>query len=1583
MKTNYYKNTQITTLRWAVFSLLLSFSTISWGQIAAWQFGTPASIGDEGVRGATMYNPHIVQPILLRGDGIQAYALGRGFSSINWLISGTDKYESAVSINNYYEFTIQSEAHYKVSISSISARLRRSANGPSRYQWAYKINNTPNFVQIGSSYSTLDNAVDEGELITVNTSSIADLQAKYETDESPLVIRLYAWYALEETGTFAFGRTPVGTSTNSLAINGTVIPVIAKPVASTISATTDISASNIQSTSAIVFGQITDLGYPKATHHGFCWSTNPTPVITDNKVDFGEPTSTYQYMSTLENLTPNTSYYFRSYAINTTNVEYGQALSFKTKVATTPKDIAINFTGSGSASSVGSVTVENLTTRETKTISGDAVLYLNPSGATPIPTIVEAIYGNQISKMTVYPNPATASSTLSFSLAEKGDVRVNICDISGKVISHYSDYLTTGSYKFQLPALQSGIYFVSLVENGNKRTQKLVSVNNNVGNLNPIQNIEKTELAAIPTNKPQKVNAAVAANEGMVFNIGNQLRFTASSGRNKTIIMDSPSKSKTVDVRFIECIDGDNNAYPVVKVGTLYWMAENLKTTKKTDGTALSKATGAAWAALTSTSDAYCYLGDADANAAKYGALYTYHAANSALAPTGGWRLPTKMECIKLAGYLEGKERAGVKLKEAGTANWTADNVYATNQSGFNALPAGMRVGATFSATGTTAAFWTSTTSTNKTEAAIAKLTSNQDSISINTDTVQTAGLSVRYVFEVPDLKPKQMEDEFGKDPDKVTNFSEKLPLPKNTVLMAPDKELFFTGRHNTSLSPQLRFMDNPAATSAPYITGLPAIATGAVKWWENPKKVTTMVNENGRESTVIAVWNEAEAGAISGYKNITLHIIGDESVNYAHQSIVLPDKFWMPTIVSGTAYNGQTMNAYDIQECWQWEMTVRTGDINNDGTPDILMAVHDTLRIYDGKTFARISQRGFYEDFNQSKNFAFFLRTEVADVDQDGRNDVVVMTSTPKSFALTSTDDSKCARLHMFLNGNINLNDPAVYKNAKLGNLFSIGADPDYARTANFTIGDINTDGTPEIVIVYSFNSGNALIGGNVNRGLVYTNYDKTAEKPFNFKGNPGIVSNWSDFSQLQPIALAKLKGPAGPNYIIDGNIIVYINSSGEAVTNDYPESASANYTTYKYNTINKEYRLTHYIYGDQMVVGNFDKNPSGREMIYYMVNISAADLDITNTANLNINSASLDQTTGEVIFSTTSVPYFNENSSNLLSKNHFPVIAAVNTRHTGRLLQFERHQYMLTKPKLIAALAAAPYLEGYYDTNANPSTSWIKSDTKAIGNDTLATHTATAIVGFEHKFEVPFIGTQIGGIEFTAKAAMSFSKNYASEVKSSITAGYSGGKEDMAIVTSTPYDAFFYKILKSENPDEINTEVMFGFPRELLTQAITVENYNKMVEGQNAPIIDKSIFRHTPGNPFSYPNGTTTKLSNLPAPYSAEYMTGFTGVGQGWATLGLGNETTTTVTTGFSQDYEFELVASVGDFKLGGGYGYNKEKTESTSVGSSIQVQGIVPGLLNYSSSNNKYNWALKWYNYQKSGFIFQVVNYVVTNQ
>ena len=56
-----------------------------------------------------------------------------------------------------------------------------------------------------------------------------------------------------------------------------------------------------------------------------------------------------------------------------------------------------------------------------------------------------------------------------------------------------------------------------------------------------------------------------------------------------------------------------------------------------------------------------------------------------------GWHVPNDLEWDVLSEYLGGSYIAGSKLKEAGTLHWLDPNTGSTNESGFTALPGGLR----------------------------------------------------------------------------------------------------------------------------------------------------------------------------------------------------------------------------------------------------------------------------------------------------------------------------------------------------------------------------------------------------------------------------------------------------------------------------------------------------------------------------------------------------------------------------------------------------------------------------------------------------------------------------------------------------------------------------------------------------------------------------------------------------------------------------------------------------------------------------------------------------------------------------
>ena len=155
--------------------------------------------------------------------------------------------------------------------------------------------------------------------------------------------------------------------------------------------------------------------------------------------------------------------------------------------------------------------------------------------------------------------------------------------------------------------------------------------------------------------------------------------------------------------------DIEGNVYKIVTIGTQTWMAENLKTTKLTDGTSITVVTdNTPW--LNSASASICYPYNDNGNKAIYGVLYNWFAVNTGKLCPDGWHVATDADWTTLVTYAGGTDIAGGKLKETGTSHWNDPNTGAADEFGFRALPGGMRYNSgTFSNTGSLCVWWSST----------------------------------------------------------------------------------------------------------------------------------------------------------------------------------------------------------------------------------------------------------------------------------------------------------------------------------------------------------------------------------------------------------------------------------------------------------------------------------------------------------------------------------------------------------------------------------------------------------------------------------------------------------------------------------------------------------------------------------------------------------------------------------------------------------------------------------------------------------------------------------------------------------
>jgi len=161
----------------------------------------------------------------------------------------------------------------------------------------------------------------------------------------------------------------------------------------------------------------------------------------------------------------------------------------------------------------------------------------------------------------------------------------------------------------------------------------------------------------------------------------------------------------------IEDIDG--NVYKTIQIGSQIWMAENLKTTKYSDGSPILFGTGGP-AGYTDWFDAgdgnylyyngaYCWY-DNDSSTYKdvFGAIYNWHAVGTGkLCPTG-WHVPDNSEWTTLITTL-----GGVVIEDfneiTGNSLIESDNNY---ESGFTLILAGELYGWGF---GRSSFFWSAT----------------------------------------------------------------------------------------------------------------------------------------------------------------------------------------------------------------------------------------------------------------------------------------------------------------------------------------------------------------------------------------------------------------------------------------------------------------------------------------------------------------------------------------------------------------------------------------------------------------------------------------------------------------------------------------------------------------------------------------------------------------------------------------------------------------------------------------------------------------------------------------------------------
>jgi uncharacterized protein (TIGR02145 family) len=192
-------------------------------------------------------------------------------------------------------------------------------------------------------------------------------------------------------------------------------------------------------------------------------------------------------------------------------------------------------------------------------------------------------------------------------------------------------------------------------------------------------------------------------------------------------------------------------------IGNQIWSNANLDVTTYRDGTPIPQVTDpTAWANL--TTGAWCYYSNTSVNGTTYGKLYNWYAVagihdaaslndpllRKQLAPQG-WHIPTDSEWTTLTDFLGGETIAGGKMKSTGITLWQTPNTSATNLSGFNGFPGGVRQFTGAFGYINVNGYWWSLTETNTTDAWNRNLNYNSQ-IAFRNYVSKKEGFSVRCV---------------------------------------------------------------------------------------------------------------------------------------------------------------------------------------------------------------------------------------------------------------------------------------------------------------------------------------------------------------------------------------------------------------------------------------------------------------------------------------------------------------------------------------------------------------------------------------------------------------------------------------------------------------------------------------------------------------------------------------------------------------------------------------------------------------------------------------------------------------------
>lgn len=398
------------------------------------------------------------------------------------------------------------------------------------------------------------------------------------------------------------------------------------------------------------------------------------------------------------------------------------------------------------------------------------------------------------------------------------------------------------------------------------------------------------------------------------------------------------------------------------------------------------------------------------------------------------------------------------------------------------------------------------------------------------------------------------------------------------------------------------------------------------------------------------------------------------------------------------------------------------------------------------------------------------------------------------------------------------------------------------------------------------------------------------------------------------------------------------------------------------------------HYV--SQPVIANFDGNKAGRQQVFFVVGNNGTDhwiIGLTYDSDKGKDNGGVMGGTGL---------YSSSWDTNVIGRNFaysaFVALTAPDIdTNDGLLAKYKSKEYTWADPEIMAILEASPYFEALVDEY--PETSGSTTFGTGKGNSSGKTESSSVRAGAYVSFsqEAGAFGIKAA----RAEAESSFETEWSSEVE--MTTEYqtemsfeTGRDYNQVLLLRTPVIVYNYEVT---DPNGNKSEMNISTAQKPLYCMIPLEKYNAMARSLKKTEIGSDIVSAVPGQPNTY-RKNTNGLNNAKTLGGNWIDAG--GSGNGVVTQSITKSNTTGITTSLTHSFDVKAGAGAGGFVVGASLGGSTGKAQTVTNTESVTRSGTVASVPSKYSNDYGFQWQFMTWDAQIDGYTVPVLSYLVKN-